>query len=280
MASGLFQNVVGRHSAPELAIWLASHLGRNEWDGSVPGREADWGLMPYDKGLKSTQPGNTGPDWLRIAELILLFRSLRNLADQAVDHSHIATILVNHAGQVLESDLMAESLLREGKIIFVSHGCLTCAESDRQIRFQNALKETLATGQPISMLLSQQGCPDHRYSLSIQRTPIEPAYSPAQPEKYPGILCLLAPLDQRRIATAHQLMELFGLSAAEARLARGLCHGYSLDQYAKTQNVRLPTVRTQLRAIFVKTRTGRQADLVRLITNIPVVRDTCPEHRH
>jgi DNA-binding CsgD family transcriptional regulator len=71
-----------------------------------------------------------------------------------------------------------------------------------------------------------------------------------------------------------QLMDFFGLSAAEARLARAICHGDSVEEYATDQGLRLPTVRTQLSSIFHKTGTERQATLVRLIAGIPVVRDS------
>ncbi len=87
------------------------------------------------------------------------------------------------------------------------------------------------------------------------------------------MLCLVAPLDHRRTATVHQLMKLFGLSAAEARLARALASGETLEAYARENALKMPTVKTQLQATFAKTGTDRQAALVRLIMGIPAVRD-------
>ena len=69
-------------------------------------------------------------------------------------------------------------------------------------------------------------------------------------------------------------MDLCALSAAEARLARALANGDSVEEYARDHDLRLPTVRSQLRAVFEKTGTQRQATLVRLIAGIPVVRDS------
>ena len=69
-----------------------------------------------------------------------------------------------------------------------------------------------------------------------------------------------------------QLISLFGLSPAEARLTRALCHGETFEEYADAQNVKLPTVKTQLRAVFAKTQTDRQVDLVNLISGIPPLR--------
>ena len=67
----------------------------------------------------------------------------------------------------------------------------------------------------------------------------------------------MAPLDRRRIATARQLVELFGLSSAEARLAGALTLGESLEVYARENEVRLSTLKTQLRSTFAKTGTDR-----------------------
>lgn len=87
-----------------------------------------------------------------------------------------------------------------------------------------------------------------------------------------NVACLVFPLGRRRIASARQLMSMFGLSAAEARLARALCHGETLEEYAEAQGVKLPTVKTQLRAVFGKTQTDRQVTLVALISGIPPLR--------
>ena len=67
-------------------------------------------------------------------------------------------------------------------------------------------------------------------------------------------------------------MDMFGLSAAEARLARALCHGDTLEDHAQAQGVKITTVKTQLGSVFAKTQTKRQVTLVSLITSIPPLR--------
>jgi DNA-binding CsgD family transcriptional regulator len=116
--------------------------------------------------------------------------------------------------------------------------------------------------------------PDKRFSLTLtrMRRPLVDA-AKAQTSSAADVLCLIAPLDGRRIATAQQLIDFFGLSRAEARLARAICHGDSVENYARDHGLRLPTVRTQLSSVFNKTGTDRQAELVRLVAGIPVVRE-------
>jgi DNA-binding CsgD family transcriptional regulator/PAS domain-containing protein len=58
----------------------------------------------------------------------------------------------------------------------------------------------------------------------------------------------------------------FGLTSAEKRLAAGLVAGMTLDEIAARNGVAKNTVRNQLRSIFSKTGTNRQAELVRLLS--------------
>ena len=57
----------------------------------------------------------------------------------------------------------------------------------------------------------------------------------------------------------------FGLTPAEARLAIHLATGASLTEAADMLGVTHNTVRAQLRAIFDKTDTHRQTELIRLL---------------
>jgi len=63
------------------------------------------------------------------------------------------------------------------------------------------------------------------------------------------------------------LQQVFGLAAAETRVAVALASGTDLTQAAEEFGVSRNTVRTQLRAIFAKTATSRQSDLVRLLAH-------------
>ena len=66
-------------------------------------------------------------------------------------------------------------------------------------------------------------------------------------------------LSPERIAALH------GLTRAEARLAALLAKGSSLEEAAATLSVSIGTVRSHLKAIFAKTGTSRQAELVALL---------------
>jgi len=73
------------------------------------------------------------------------------------------------------------------------------------------------------------------------------------------------------------LAECFGLSQAESRLAAALLAGKRLSQVAADFGVQITTLRTQLSSILRKTRVTRQVDLIRLLSNVPVVAAGKPE---
>lgn len=61
----------------------------------------------------------------------------------------------------------------------------------------------------------------------------------------------------------------FGLTPAECRIAVMLADGYSLKEIAKELDIQFDTVRKQLQAIYQKTSTNRQPELIRLLLNLP-----------
>ncbi len=71
-----------------------------------------------------------------------------------------------------------------------------------------------------------------------------------------------------RAASSSLLCALFDLTPAEARLADRLVAGAPLDQIALSHAVSITTVRSQLRSIFAKTGTSRQAQLVALLSSL------------
>jgi len=187
------------------------------------------------------------------------------------DAASLAVIAVNPAGQLLHCNRNGEALLKAAEVLWISHGVLTCGHGAQEKDCADILGVIVKTGRPANLLLNNSVRPDERYSVTLTPLPKRGGFSLAgDPE---GVLCLVVPLDHRRMATAQQLMQLFGLTAAEARLARALAAGDTLDAYAAESDLKLPTVKSQLHAVFEKTGADRQAALVRLIAGIPAVRE-------
>jgi DNA-binding CsgD family transcriptional regulator len=304
LAGQLFQGVITPEMLPQviasLAAWLQPAAGADleaaggavakpahcPLTGSADPANAPCRRMRQASGLPDSTADRRAvcalldrnrPDWRRLIDLFAHCRALREFADHAASWahtSHVAAIILTQGGRVLECDFRGESLLKAANVLRLVHGQLCCTQASLQPHFDSALTEAVGSGRTTNILVHAPEQPDKRFSVSL--TPMQQrsvAVAGGESAMAPDVLCLVAALDGRRIATARQLMDFFGLSSAEARLARALCHGDSLEDYARDEGLRLPTVRTQLSATFKKTGTKRQAALVRLIAGIPVVRD-------
>jgi DNA-binding CsgD family transcriptional regulator len=70
------------------------------------------------------------------------------------------------------------------------------------------------------------------------------------------------------VPSEDRLRQVFDLTPAEARLAQGLARGDTLEKVAEQLQIKITTARTQLAAIFAKTRTHRQPGLVALLSRL------------
>jgi DNA-binding CsgD family transcriptional regulator len=208
---------------------------------------------------------------LRLMEVTQAATRADDLAAAGQDAASLAVIAVDKAARLLHCNRTGEALLKAAQVLRVGHGIVACASEEEEKGFASALEIVANTGRPVNLLLCNRARPDERYSVTLTPQPRQGDF-PLNGETG-GVLCLVVPLDHRRMATTSQLMQLFALSAAEARLARAMAAGDTLDAYAVENDLKLPTVKSQLHAVFEKTGTDRQAALVRLITGIPAVRE-------
>jgi DNA-binding CsgD family transcriptional regulator len=81
-------------------------------------------------------------------------------------------------------------------------------------------------------------------------------------------LLLLTELGPKPAPKEHLVAKAYGLSPAEARLAARIATGSSLEDVADELGLALSTARNQLKAVFAKTDTHRQGELVALLSKL------------
>jgi DNA-binding CsgD family transcriptional regulator len=81
-------------------------------------------------------------------------------------------------------------------------------------------------------------------------------------------LLIFSDLAQKSKPSSQTLRNVFQLTAAEARLASIVATGISLEQAAEELLVSRETVRNQLKAVFAKTDTHKQSELVALLSRL------------
>ena len=88
-------------------------------------------------------------------------------------------------------------------------------------------------------------------------------------DTFPMLLIIFSSPNNLQLANVHSLKIVFGLTLAESRVALALLDGLSPKEIAYKHQVNLDTIRKQLQAIYKKTATKRQSDLVKLLLNMP-----------
>jgi len=81
-------------------------------------------------------------------------------------------------------------------------------------------------------------------------------------------LLVISDFSRKRVVPADMLSAAFGLSPAEAKLTAIIAKGHSLDEAAEQLSIARETARNQLKAVFAKTNTHRQSELVALLSRI------------
>jgi DNA-binding CsgD family transcriptional regulator len=177
------------------------------------------------------------------------------------------------------SNPAAETLLRRDDGLLVRNGRLRARQQADERKLTTAVSK--ACKSPAVMASSSQPTtqPGASALLSIWRNDKEPPYRASifplrRQDAVRGltrdataVLFVDDPNDDAKPARPELFSHAFRLTPAEARLAIHLASGASLTEAADEFGVTHNTVRAQLRSIFDKTDTHRQADLLRLLQN-------------
>lgn len=207
----------------------------------------------------------------RVVRLYIIFgdsERRRIVAEHVLETSGVGIVLVDGDGNVVTINSVARAIMRESGVLSMAGGRIKArrtaenAQLDRQIR-QKVAEQSAHAGPdlytPIAFARD-----DSPYPITVIVRP-GPAFAPVSaPMRRTAVLILRDPA-RRGAIFAPDLERLFNLSPAEARLAAMLADGLSLDDVATELGIRRNTVRSQLQAVFLKTGTNRQGDLVRLV---------------
>ena len=192
----------------------------------------------------------------------------RMVADYVLEASGIGVVVVAADAVVLSVNATARTIMTRTGLLRLREGRLVAAGAADQAalraaiaamaraqgpRLDPACYHSVALADPVEAarltLIVRPGPPYWPVSAPLRRTAVVILRDPAQPATLP-------PGD---------LAALFGLTAAEARLATRLADGEGLDEAALALGVTRNTARSQLQAIFAKTGVNRQGDLVRVL---------------
>lgn len=165
---------------------------------------------------------------------------------------------------ILSMNNVAKNSLVNNQLLSIHGSKFKINNREKHKAFYQCVDESLENGTSHTLVLS--GVTDgHRVSLML--FPSEPRDDSRDEiaEKKRAVTLFISNSALNRLVSTETLSELYGLSKAEAGLTRHLIAGRSLAEIAELNDVSEATARTQLKSVFRKTDTNRQAELVSLI---------------
>ncbi|HUR33948.1 MAG TPA: helix-turn-helix transcriptional regulator [Vicinamibacterales bacterium] len=185
----------------------------------------------------------------------------------ALDRLAHGILLLDTAGRIMFANRTAEEILRAGDGLSARHKELFGG----RVNDTNALRQLIAdavatsgglgTGAGGLVLIER---PSGRAALRVLVTPV--SQRAGLTFSAPAAACVFITDPERNpVPAAVHFQRVFGLSAAETRVAAALLDGESLDRLADRLCISRNTARTHLRRLFAKTATARQSDLVRVL---------------
>jgi DNA-binding CsgD family transcriptional regulator len=205
-----------------------------------------------------------------LSRAMVLRRRLQGLTQDnrivldALEKLSIGVVAVDAHATLLFANPLAERLLRAEMGLTCRQGRLGAADPTKDGDLRHLIRQAglAALGKPseaggVLALPRAAGRP-----LSLLVCPLRPHALTVGPS-VPAALLIFSDPDARASTSTQALIELYGLTPAEARLMAALVDGERLEDYADRQRISINTARTQSKHVFAKTGHSRQADLIR-----------------
>jgi DNA-binding CsgD family transcriptional regulator len=196
------------------------------------------------------------------------------VAEASLEGLAAGVVILDAAGRMVFANSSANRIVREHDgLSFDRDGRLRAAGAADDVRLKDLVTRAVSyiggkpgSAQGASGVLSVAR-PSGQRAYSLLVSPLHPPASIFQGIDRAVAIFISDPAQPLSFA-ADTLMTLFGLTAAEARLAARLAAGDALDAIADDLGIAKETARNQVKAIFAKTGTHRQAELVAILARL------------
>ncbi|WP_141397860.1 helix-turn-helix transcriptional regulator [Novosphingobium sp. Chol11] len=171
----------------------------------------------------------------------------------------VATLILDREGRILRRNALATQMLEEGSIIAEQHGSFEVRTGSSAATINRILSSPPPQGEEILFEIATGGTPLHARARAVPSS----AYADG------AWLALFIADPSRPVGPSEEILrDRFHLTRAESGLALHLAQGATLADAADALGIAYNTTRSHLRAIFAKTNTHRQVELITLLRTI------------
>lgn len=179
----------------------------------------------------------------------------------AAGRLHFGWLMLDASGCVIDSDVNADSIVTESKVLFLNETSHKLATKNKELntRLKEAIRQVAdkTNPRPRAISLSRDPwldmllVPAAQTSISV----------PAKPE----VIAYLHGDNWNAEDRTEQLSELFSLTVREAQLALAFCRGLNVEEAAEAYELKLETVRNYSKRIYARLGVRGMPDLIRLM---------------
>lgn len=203
---------------------------------------------------------------------LLRNRMLADSAFEALDRLAMAMLLLDAGGRVVANNTLAEQLLSDGMLRCDDDRRLELRGRDNQRNFKCLLRSATAApdvGNPLPGGAFRAVDPDTgRRDYEVMVWPFAASgYYSDYLRSLVDVVVFVRPRERASPPAVQVLQQLYGLSAAEARVCGGLLDGLTTQEIAEAQGVSGETVRYHCKKILRKTGARRQPELIRTLAS-------------
>jgi DNA-binding CsgD family transcriptional regulator len=201
------------------------------------------------------------------------YKALQRAQFGVIDRLSVGVILVDRATKVVFANAAARSMAAPDGPLRLRNCALAAASATHAQRLQQLIQAALR-GAPVGAMSIPH--PDDGRLLTVLVSSVRSR----DIDRFGGlgmrdVAAMVFVSDPARPLEipAEWIMDAYGLTLAEARVALCASSGASIPETATRLNISPNTVKTHLRHVFAKTGASRQAELARLMTSIGLLGD-------
>ncbi|MBR1121420.1 helix-turn-helix transcriptional regulator [Bradyrhizobium lablabi] len=198
------------------------------------------------------------------------YQAMQRAAFEVLEQLSDAVMLLDRRARLLFANAAARALEESGALRL--RQCVTTYSQPHSQRLAGLIRSALEGSAGGSM--SMPGCIAGQHLtilVSSVRSKDMGRFSDLNMKDAAVLVFIIDPANHNSIPLA-RIMDAFGLTQAEARVALASSSGKTMFETAQLLGLSPNTIKTHLRRVFAKTATGRQAELARLMASIGTMR--------
>lgn len=209
---------------------------------------------------------------LQFEQRAQIFQARETVMEQVFDFLPIGVMLVDGRGRIVMMNRCAEEILEKKDGLALKKEGLCAADPGQTTQLQKLIHQCILTsiGQGFdsggAVMISR---PSMRPPIEVLVTPIRSGKLVSEMRNATAAL-FFRDMEQVSVPQQSHLEQSYGLTRAESKLAVTLAAGKALDEAADQIGIRPGTARNQLKSVFAKTHTHRQAELMQLLLSNPL----------